>query len=224
MDDQSTLFLDALRAALSRWDVAMDSAQAQLLWAHYSRMIEVNQVMNLTRVTEPVEAAIKHYADSLAVLPCVREREFRVENVLDVGTGAGFPAVPIAVLRRDWAVTAIDGTAKKARFVASMAEELSLPNLHAVHAHSVHWSAEEPFTLVLARATGPLGKCLAQVAGHAARGGVVIVFKTAHVDASERKEAQALARELRLRALEPFAYTLELRDQRIERLLFLFRR
>lgn len=224
MDDGNGLFFDALREALTRWDVAMDSAQQQLLWAHYARMIEVNQVMNLTRVTEPVEAAVKHYADSLAVLPCVRERDLRVENVLDVGTGAGFPAVPIAVLRRDWKVTAIDGTAKKARFVASVAEELSLGNLCVEHAHSAHWSAGEPFALVLARATGPLGKCLAQVAGQVARGGVVMVYKTAHMADSERAEAQSVAREHRLRALEPFAYTLTLHDQRIERVLFPYRR
>lgn len=224
MDDASPLFLDALRAALTRWDVAMDTAQTQLLWAHYSHMIEVNQVMNLTRVTDPVGAAVKHYADSLAVLPCVRQRGYHVENVLDVGTGAGFPGVPVAVMRPDWKVTAIDGTAKKARFVASVATALSLSNLRAVHAHSVHWSAAERFSLVLARATGPLGKCLLQVAEHVARGGLVVIYKTAHVEPRERDEAQAAAKELHLRTVEPFAYTLDLQDQRLDRRLIIYRR
>ena len=54
--------------------------------------------MNLTRITDPTEAAVKHYADSLALLLWVRDRRIEVDTVLDVGSGAGFPAVPLAVI------------------------------------------------------------------------------------------------------------------------------
>ena len=115
--------------------------QLRKLHGHYNAMIEANRSFNLTRITDPKEAAIKHYADSLALLPWADGVGEKIDSVLDVGTGAGFPAFPLAVLRPQWSVTAIDATRKKTDFVARTAASLGVENLRCEHAHSEHWKA-----------------------------------------------------------------------------------
>ena len=138
MPKRHDAFTSTLIQALDRWDLSVTPTQLEQLCAHFAAVIEANRVMNLTRITEPVEAAIKHYADSLALLLWVREDRIDVESILDIGTGAGFPAVPLAVLKPLWDITAIDGTRKKIRFLQEAAADLRLSNVKAAHAHSRH--------------------------------------------------------------------------------------
>ncbi len=91
------------------------------------RLAEANQVMNLTRVDTPEGIASRHLADSLVFCACLQERE--EARILDLGTGPGLPAIPLAIARPRWRITALDATSKKIAFVARMAEELGLPNL-----------------------------------------------------------------------------------------------
>ena len=93
--------------------------------------------MNLTRITRPAEAAVRLYADSLAVLSWARQsgNETGVRTVLDIGTGAGFPAVPLAVAAPDWRITAIEATNKKAAFVEQSARRVGAENLRVILRH-----------------------------------------------------------------------------------------
>lgn len=101
--------------------------QALLLW---------NKAYNLTAITDPKEALVKHIIDCLAIVPYIRSG-----SVLDVGTGAGLPAVVLAIMRNDVRIDALDANSKKVRFVRQVAHELALDNLAAVHsrieAHTV---------------------------------------------------------------------------------------
>ena len=155
-------FADALEKTIAEWDLSISPEQMDLLFGHYVLMIEANRTTNLTRITDPVEAAVKHYGDALALLPAVGARCKKVQRVLDVGTGAGLPAIPLAVMQPDWRVTAIDGTGKKVDFLTGAIAALNIKNLRAVHARSEHWDAGEAFDIVALRAVAPLAKCIAQ--------------------------------------------------------------
>ena len=110
-----------LAQRLARWQIKLSPKQLGQMVAHHDAMVEANRRLNLTRITDPVESAVRHYADSLALLAWSRDSAVSIRTLLDVGTGAGFPAVPLAIMKPKWKITAIDGTKKKIDFVRETA-------------------------------------------------------------------------------------------------------
>lgn len=215
----------ALRSTLRKWGITISPERMRRLRTHFDLMVEANRSVNLTRITDPIEAAVKHYADSLALLLWVARRSVEVTSVLDVGTGAGFPAVPLAVMRPDWSITAIDATRKKIDFLRRAAAAIGLENLHTEHAHSQHWeqssAGSEPttssrsssargFDLVVFRALAKLAKSLEQTAGYVASGGRIVAYRSAADDPSDEAAAASVAEALQLELEERFPYQLDL--------------
>lgn len=123
---------------------------------HLELVVEVNQYLNLTRVTEPHEAAVKHVLDS--VIPW---RLFQgARHIIDAGTGPGFPGVPLALVFPDTRFTLADSTAKKARFVESVVEQLGLKNVRVEARRAEELTRAGGFDLITARAMAPLEKAL----------------------------------------------------------------
>lgn len=203
----------ALAEGLAAWKLELKPEQRALLRAHYEAMVETNRTTNLTRIVEPAAAAWKHYLDSLAVLLWLRQRPgVAVRSVLDIGTGAGFPAVPLAVAKPNWRVVAIDGTSRKIDFLAEFAGKAGPANLEARHAHSAHFESDERFDLVVLRAVGSLSIGLEQAFARLHRGGHVVAYKTPAIDADEDREGAASAKRLGFTAIDAFAYELTLPD------------
>jgi len=142
------VFDAALCRAVAALGLAVDQGQRARMYAHFRRVIEANRVFNLTRITAPADAAVQHYADSLSLLAAPWIDAGGPLTVLDVGTGAGFPAIPLAIVCCHWDITAIDGTGKKARFVAETAAALKLTNVRAGHARAADlacgWAGQPP--------------------------------------------------------------------------------
>jgi len=180
--------------------------------------------MNLTRITDPAEAALKHYADSLSLLRWIQGGRMTPRTLLDIGTGAGFPGVPLAVMRPDWEVTTIDSTRKKTDFLAGWVTELRLANLRPRHAHASHWKTTMVFDVVVMRAVGSLATCLGQGARYVKRGGRIVVYKTASMKRAELRDATATALQLNLRSAEEFPYELEVGGETLHRLLLIYRK
>ncbi len=209
-------------SALARWEIPVTPQQVDRLRAHFAMLLEANRLMNLTRITDPLEAAVKHYVDSLALLPWAAERRTAVRTVLDLGTGGGFPAVPLAIMRPDWSITAIDATGKKIDFVAHAAATLEIANLHAEHAHSEHWKSDRTFDVVVARAVGPLERCLKAGARFLAAPGRLVVYKTRAQADLEAPAVRQAVRTLRLTFEGPYCYQLFLREETFERALLIY--
>ena len=201
-------FIVPLRDGLTRLGLAANAKQLTALARHFDLLVEANTRFNLTRITEPSTAAVRLYADSAAVLAWARCRSSRVETVLDVGTGAGFPAVPLAVLSQDWRVTAMEATSKKAAFVEQCARRLRIDNLSVIQAHSDHWDKKAVFDLVTLKAVGGLATCIKTVRRFVARGGYVALFKTARLGADELDAARSAANAAGMTELPPFEYEL----------------
>lgn len=120
------------------------------------RLLAANAVMNLTAITDPREMILKHYFDSLCLVPYLQKVG---ASLADVGCGAGFPTLPLAIVRPDLAITAIDSTDKRIVFVRETAAALGLANVTAVTARAEDAGAGElrgKFDYVTARAVARL--------------------------------------------------------------------
>jgi 16S rRNA (guanine(527)-N(7))-methyltransferase RsmG len=113
------------REACQRLGVSVDDGMQERLGRFYTLLTDANRVMNLTRVTAPEEFLDRHLLDSLSLSPFIPGGA----HLADIGSGAGFPALPLAVVRPDVTVTAVEATEKKCRFIESVRQALDLPNL-----------------------------------------------------------------------------------------------
>lgn len=130
--------------------------QAEKLFELTERMLEVNKNMNLTAITEQSAIILKHYADSLTVSRFIPQNS----SVIDVGCGAGFPTLPLAIFREDLKIVAVDSTAKRIDYVNETAKMLELDNVTAItaRAEELGKSADyrEKFDVATARAVANL--------------------------------------------------------------------
>lgn len=119
-----------LKAQAEKMGVPMTDAQADAFCAYHDRLTAANREMNLTRVGEDAQEAVdRNYLDSLAILPFLDG----VSTLIDVGTGAGFPGVPVAIMRPDIHVTLMDALGKRVAFLKEVVAALGL-NADCVHA------------------------------------------------------------------------------------------
>lgn len=160
---------DRLVAELGALGLTVDAGQAEALQAYHHAMYAMNQVKNLTRVAED-EAWFRHYLDSLLFHDLIPVST----TVVDLGTGPGLPAWPLACLRPDLHVTAVDSNGKMLAFLRSQ----PLPNLEVVQVRAEEWAMREKFDVVTGRAVGPLAIQLELSAPLARIGGKVIPMRT----------------------------------------------
>jgi 16S rRNA (guanine527-N7)-methyltransferase len=156
---------------------------------HLALIEEANRQFNLTRITNPREAAIKHVLDS--VMPW---RLFAgAKRVLDAGTGAGFPGIPLALVLPEVHFTLAESIQKKARFVDAALANLALPNASSAARRAEEMIGDESFDILTARAVAPLARALALFApAH------MLLYKGPDVE-KEIAEAATEARKRRLR-------------------------
>ena len=169
MPEQPREVLSAGAAALG---LALDGARLDQLLGLLELLAEWNQKMNLTAITEPVAMVRKHLLDSLTVQPWLQG-----PFVTDVGTGAGFPGLPLAVLNPAIRFTLIDSTAKKIRFVEHAARTLGLDRVSAVCVRAESYRPAQHASTVVARALAAVPD-IVRVAGHlCARSGRLLAMK-----------------------------------------------
>lgn len=116
-----------LQTACEQLALTLDDNQQRQLLYYLQQLLLWNKAYNLTAIKDEKQALIKHIFDSLSIIPFIRTQNFA--NLLDVGTGAGLPAVIIAICCPDLPVTALDSNSKKIRFIKQVASELELKNI-----------------------------------------------------------------------------------------------
>ena len=168
--------------------------RAEEFWALTERMLEENAKYNLTAITEPKKIILNHYADCAALAARLPKKA----KIADVGCGAGFPTLPVAILRDDVTLTAIDSTDKRVKYVAESARLLGLSNVTAVtmRAEDSGKSPEyrESFDVVTARAVAEMRVLLELCLPYVRVGGEMIAMKgkNAEFELSAAKRAIAL--------------------------------
>jgi 16S rRNA (guanine527-N7)-methyltransferase len=162
-----------LDARANELGIDLDESQLGVLWRYGVMLRERNEQVNLTSVTTPEGILTVHMLDSLTLVPHLGD----AKRIVDVGTGGGFPGIPLAVACPQRKFTLIDGTQKKIRFVAESIEALDIRNAHAIAARGESYPGEKNFDVVVARAVGNLADLLHNAGPLLAPGGRLLAMK-----------------------------------------------
>ena len=147
-----------LRSEIQKTGITLSDLQVSQFMKFYELLIEKNKVMNLTAITEFKDVVIKHFADSLSILNVLNIGQQM--NVIDIGTGAGFPGIPLKILFPNINIVLLDSLRKRVDFLNDCINELEMKNAEAVHARAeemAHQSIHrEKYDLCVSRAVASL--------------------------------------------------------------------
>lgn len=150
------VFSEILAQKATEAGLELSEKQLQQFNKYYEMLIETNKVMNLTAITEPEDVAVKHMIDSLLAF----DKSFANKTLADVGTGAGFPGIPLKIYCPSLKVTLIDSLGKRLKFLENVISELELENISCEHSRAEdagkNKKFREKFDLVTARAVARL--------------------------------------------------------------------
>jgi 16S rRNA (guanine527-N7)-methyltransferase len=185
---------DAFHHALADLRLALEPATIDKLRDFLAHLLEVNEVMNLTAVRGWEEGWTRHLLDSLAILPHLPEQG----RLLDVGSGGGLPAIPIAIARPGLSVTLLEATAKKCRFLEDAAARLGLTNARVWNGRAEtagHDPAlRETFDVCTARAVGAMRVLAEYTLPFLRRGGELVAMKGSQAEEECAAAVTALRR------------------------------
>lgn len=209
------MFREELEKAASAYGLALNGNQIEQFCIYYDLLMEWNQKMNLTAITEPKEVAIKHIMDSLTVLQAVEEKNsFRL---IDVGTGAGFPGIPLKILRPDLDLFLLDSLKKRVHFLEVVVESLMLKGVQCLHGRAeeaARGKMREQFDIAVSRAVARLAVLSEYLLPFVRVGGRAIALKGMRY-ADEMEEAKYAVHLLGGAGVEAIPVTLpELSDRR----------
>ena len=184
--EENKLIEDLIKKA-SIANISILEEQAKSFIEYMKMLLEWNEKINLTAIIEPQEIILKHFIDSLTILSYINEEE----TILDIGTGAGFPGVPLKIVRESNKITLLDSLNKRIMFLNEVIENLKLKNISAVHGRAEDFAKEnrEAYDVVVSRAVARLNVLLEYMLPLTKVEGKVICMKSLEAE-DELKEAK----------------------------------
>lgn len=164
------------------------------LFSEYSRiLLETNRVMNLTAITEPEQVAKLHFLDSLSLFSAW---PLHGSRMIDVGSGAGFPALPLKLIDPSLSLTLLDATGKRVSFLSSLCMQLGVTDVSCIHARAEELSLlpehREQYDIAVSRAVADLSVLCELCLPFVRAGGVFLAMKSAESDAEIAASSKAL--------------------------------
>jgi 16S rRNA (guanine527-N7)-methyltransferase len=153
----------------------VDPDRIETLLAYQQLLLRWNKTYNLTAVRDPEQMVTRHLLDSLAVLPWVG-----TGPLLDAGTGAGLPGIPLAIVRPELEVTLLDSAGKKIRFLNHVVRQLELAKVRTLQARLESWVCDRPMKTIISRAFSDIGTFARSSKHLAGRGTRLLAMKGKH--------------------------------------------
>ena len=179
--------MDQLKEGFEIIGLSFSDAVSECFQSYYDFLIERNRQMNLTAITTWQDVVEKHFLDSLSFLLFCSEAELTGKKVLDLGTGAGFPGIPLALVLPDTRFLLTDSLKKRTVFLEELCEKLSLKNVEIIHARAEDLAKDahfrEQFDYVVSRAVANLSVLSEYCLPFVKTGGWFCPFKTEDMDA-----------------------------------------
>lgn len=175
-------FSDKLISIGKQINVDINEEQANKFYKYMELLLEWNEKMNLTAITEPDEVILKHFIDSITVEKYINKEA----KIIDVGTGAGFPGIPLSIIRNDLNITLMDSLNKRIKFLDEVIEKNNLINVDTVHSRAEELARNtdyrEKFDVATSRAVASLNVLLEYMVPFIKVGGYCICMKGSNVD------------------------------------------
>ncbi len=184
---------DLFQEKLSEWDIKLSEHQKQMFMDYYEFLIERNTVMNLTAITEFKEVINKHFIDSLAL---IKVHKLTNERVLDLGTGAGFPGIPLKIVYPDIEILLLDSLNKRIIFLKDVIEKLNLRNIEALHGRAEDFGSSfqyrEKYDLCVSRAVAKLSILSEYCIPFVKKNGYFIAYKSGNIEEEIKQSKEAI--------------------------------
>lgn len=185
------MFIDEMKAAADSYGITLDDIKLRQLTRYYELLVEWNEKINLTAITEPKEVAVKHMIDSLSAY----DEKLFIDGarIIDVGTGAGFPGLPLKIFAPQIDLTLMDALNKRVKFLQTVVAELGLKNVECVHQRAEEGARDkkyrEGYDIAVSRAVARLPILAEYCLPFVKKGGHFIALKGMQY-AEELAEAQ----------------------------------
>lgn len=176
---------------LSEFNITLSDIQVEQFMTYYELLVEWNGFMNLTAITEYEEILKKHFEDSLSLVKvCDLTKEI---SLIDIGTGAGFPGIPLKIAFPNLKITLLDSLQKRIQFLNAVIEKLALTDIDAVHGRAEDFakpgSLREQYDICVSRAVANLTTLSEYCIPFVKRGGVFVSYKSEKL-IEEKQEAE----------------------------------
>lgn len=171
-------------------NIELEENQIEKFYNYMNLLLEWNEKINLTAITEPNEVLLKHFIDSITILKYIENNM----QVVDVGTGAGFPGIPLNIVNNNVNYTLVDSLNKRINFLNEVIEEVELKNINAVHSRIEDFAKnnKEIFDIATSRAVASLNILLEYLLPLVKVGGICICMKGSNAKEEIESASKAL--------------------------------
>lgn len=178
-------FRSLMERGLEEFSLGLSDRQLSQFYEYFQLLIQWNKVMNLTAITEMEEVVTKHFVDSLALVKVMDRESFEGMRVLDLGTGAGFPGIPLKIAFPDMRMTLLDSLNKRIKFLDQVIGSLGLKGILGIHGRAEDYGRDgeyrETFDLCVSRAVANLATLSEYCIPFVKIGGYFVPYKSGNV-------------------------------------------
>lgn len=189
--------LSLFKNGLDELGISLSDIQIQQFIRFYEMLVEKNKVMNLTAITEFEEVIVKHFLDSLAVVKVVSKDTLKGDvKIIDIGTGAGFPGIPLKIAFPDIKITLLDSLNKRINFLREVCDELGFENVEFIHGRSEDFGKDpqyrEKYSVCVSRAVANLATLSELCIPFVEQGGCFVSYKAGDCGEEIKESARAV--------------------------------
>lgn len=179
-----------LKEKSNKIDVKIKDKEVEQFYEYMNSLLEWNEKINLTAITDPKEVILKHFIDSITIQKYIQKEN----SVVDVGTGAGFPGIPLNIVNNEAKYTLVDSLNKRIKFLDEIIDKLNLKNIETVHSRAEDFAKEnrETYDVATSRAVAALNVLLEYLLPLVKVGGLCICMKGSNVQEEIEASSNAL--------------------------------